>query len=117
MLLFLSLDWIKMEHGEEPFAHENALLDLLIDLLFAERLAKDKSHSEVESCGGCPAWKQSLTTGGSKVSLSHVEQVSSSETCASKVGCFPDTLSVVESQDDSLVLLPLVVIHCSFFLL
>ena len=86
---------------------------MLLNFLFAEWEAEDGSHTEIES-GGCgPAWQKSLSHQGSKVALSNVESVGAGECEAPEVGGLPDALSVVESEHDSLIELPIVVIHCS----
>ena len=64
-----------MEHGVEILAHEHAFPELLLHLLFAERLEHHESNGTVESGSVQPAWKKSLAHNGGEVSSLDVKHV------------------------------------------
>lgn len=100
-----------MVDGVEPLAHAQALPDLHFDLFLAQGLQQHEGDSSVEGSCVQPAWQESLSHDRGEVALSDVEHVGGGEDSAGEVGGLTDTLSVVESVDDCLVQLPVVVIH------
>ena len=105
-----------MVDGVEPFAHHPAFFHLDSDLLGAERLEQHASDSNIKCSGVQPDGKKSPAHDRCKVALFDVEHVGSCEGCSDEVCGFAETLSVVKSIDDSLILLPIVVIHGNIYL-
>ena len=95
----------------EPLAHGDALVDLDLDLLGTERLEHHEGDGGVEGGGVQPAGEQTLAHHRSEVALLDVEHVSGSEEGAETVSALNGALGVVESVDNGLVELPVVVIH------
>lgn len=105
------LDWLKMVDGVEPLAHENAFPHLDLDLLLAERLQHNKGNHGIKGSRVQPARKKSCAHKGSEVALSDVDHVGGGEESAEAPGGLTDTFRVVQSVDDRLIQLPVVVIH------
>ena len=95
----------------KPLAHDHALADLLLDLVSSQRLDQHEANKAIEGSGIEPAWKQSLSHDRGEVALLNVEHVSCGESGAGTISGLNDALSVVESVNDGLVQLPVVVIH------
>ena len=95
----------------EPLAHVDAFLDLLFDLILTEGLQEQEADCSVEGSCVQPAWKKSLAHDRGEVALLDVKHVCGGEESAGTVSGLNHALRVVESVDNSLVDLPIVVIH------
>lgn len=101
----------------KPLAHQDALFDLLFDLVLAERLDEHEDDTGVEGGSGHPARKKSSAHDRCEVALLDVEHVGGGVERAGEVGGLDGTLSVIQSRHDCLVHLPIVIVHdvcCSF---
>ena len=102
-----------MVDGVEPFAHVPSLSKLRLDLLGAERFDKHAADDSIKASGIDPARSYSLSHQWSEISLLDIQRIGQSKEEAEAPGSLADLLSVIESVDNSLVLLPIVVIHSS----
>lgn len=100
-----------MVYRVKPLAHSDALFDLLCDLVLAERLDKHEDHSSVQSGSGHPAWKKSSAHDRCEVALLDVEHVGGGIESAGAIGGLNSALSVIQSGDNCLLHLPIVVVH------
>eukprot|EP00354_Favella_ehrenbergii_P010807 CAMPEP_0170468702 /NCGR_PEP_ID=MMETSP0123-20130129/11782_1 /TAXON_ID=182087 /ORGANISM="Favella ehrenbergii, Strain Fehren 1" /LENGTH=106 /DNA_ID=CAMNT_0010735335 /DNA_START=434 /DNA_END=754 /DNA_ORIENTATION=- len=100
-----------MVDGVEPLAHADAFPNLHLDLLGAQRLQQDERNRGIESGRVHPRHKKSLAHDGGEVALLDVEQVGQGEESAEAPSGLAGSLRVVESIDDGLVKLPIVVVH------
>ena len=104
--------FIQMEGGVEELAHDESLPELRDDLLLpSEGLHHHEGVQSHKRARVEPNGQESGSHDAGAVVLLEVEHVSSSEGGAEEEGNLSDTLGVVESVDDSFVLLPVVVIH------
>ena len=114
-LLDWLLNWVQVIEGVEPLAHEHAFSHLHLDLLLAKRLKEHETNGGVECSSIQPAVHKSGAHERGEVSLLDVEHVGGSVDGAGEVSGLNDALRVVQSVDDGLVNLPVVVIHLSCF--
>lgn len=103
--------WIQVESGVEPLAHDEALLDLDVDLLPLQWLQEDEGDGEVEADDLAPDWEETGLHGVGEVALADELSVGPGVEASSEHGGLPKTLSVVETVDNGEVLLPLVCVH------
>ena len=115
-LLVWLLNWVKMVERVEPLAHGQALANLHLNFLLAQRLQEHESNRSVEGSRVRPAGEKSGAHEGSEVAFLDVEQVGGGEDSAGEVSSLNDALSVVQSIDNGPVDLPVVVIHASLSL-
>ena len=102
---------LKMVDRVKPLAHAETFLDLLLDLILTKGLQEQEADCSVEGSCVQPNGKKSLAHDWSEVALLDVKHVGGGEECAGTVGGLNHALRVVESVDNSLVDLPIVVIH------
>ena len=105
---------IKMVHGGEPLAHRPSLLPLNADLISVERLQQDEGNDGVEAGNVAPDGEDASAHGGGEVTLLDIEKVGGGVGSSKEGGGLEGALSVVKAIDDSLVLLPRVLIHFVF---
>ena len=101
----------QMVGSVEPFTHDESLSALSVNLVLSERLQHDKGVQKHEGTGVSPHREDSGSHHVGAVVFLQVQHVGSGEDGAGEEGNFCDTLGVVESVDNSFVLLPVVVIH------
>ena len=101
----------QMVGSVEPFTHDESLSALSVNLVLSERLQHDKGVQKHEGTGVSPHGQDSGSHDVGAIVLLQVERVGCGEHATGEECDFSDALSVVESVDDSFVLLPVVVIH------
>ena len=89
-----------MEERVEPLAHDDAFLELHLDLVSVERLDEQAADDDVEAGGVEPAWDKSLAHDGSEVALLDVKHVGCGENGACEVSRLEHSLGVVQSVDN-----------------
>ena len=110
-LVFFLEGSIQVESGVEVLAHDLSLVPLSGDLVGSERFEHNESNDNVGDSPVHPGGSDTGSDDGGLVAELNVEEVSSGEHTGEEGGGGENALSVVHSIDDSLVLLPLVLIH------
>lgn len=100
-----------MVEGVEVLAHDQSLSPLDGDLLLGEWSQKDWDDDCIDDGPVLPGWEDSRSSNIGEVTLLDVEHVESGEEGSEEGGGSENSLRVVHSIDDGLVLLPLVIIH------
>ena len=103
-----------MESRVEPFTHDETFLQLHIDLRLLQRRKQDESDECVKADNFTPDGHESRLHCVGEVVLADELHVGPSVEASREEGGFPETLSVVETVNDSVVLLPLVGVHLLF---
>lgn len=103
-----------MEGRVEPLAHNEALLDLDVDLLLLEGLDEDEGDNGVHAEHLEPDGSNSLLHGVHEVALADEHDVGPGVEASGEEGGLPQTLGVVKAVDNGEVLLPLVGVHDLF---
>ena len=101
----------QMEGSVEPLAHDESLSALGVKLFLSQGLQHNEGVEGNEGTGVSPHREDSGSHDVGAVVFLQVQHVGSGEGGAGEEGNFCDTLGVVESVDNSFVLLPVVVIH------
>ena len=101
----------EMVGGVEPLAHDESLSELHVQLIGSEGLEHDEGVEGHKASGVHPDGEDSASHDVGAVVFLQVQHVGCGEDRAEEEADLSDTLGVVASVDDSLVLLPVVVIH------
>ena len=101
----------EMESGVKEFTHNETFTGLGFDLISSEGLEHDEGVKGDKSSSVHPDGKNSSSHLVNTVVFLQVKHVHGGQRRAEEKADFCDSLGVIHSVDDSLVLLPVVVIH------
>ena len=106
------LNWVHVIEGVKVLAHDQSLSPLDGLLLLGKWGEQNWNDDQVAESPELPGWEDSRSSDVSEETLLDVEHVECCEEGSEEGGGGEQTLRVVHSVDDSLVLFPIVVIHC-----